>query len=174
MSRSTFGISGRTSGLESGRTTPSSAITTIGAVLAALEDADASAQEAALRRACSLCHRSLWTVVAATDAGLLGRVLALLDAERLDASERAGDGRLAAALHLIELLAAHAIDANALRALLALFTRGGTVLLLQALSHAVELSKAAGAKHGPDSAAVSCEPTPVSYTHLTLPTTPYV
>ena len=39
MSRSTIGISGRTSGLESGRTTPSSAITTIGAVLAALEDA---------------------------------------------------------------------------------------------------------------------------------------
>ena len=120
-------------------------------MLAALEDADASAQEAALRRACSLCHRSLWTVVAATDAGLLGRVLALLDAERLDASERAGDGRLAAALHLIELLAAHAIDANALRALLALFTRGGTVLLLQALSHAVELSKAAGALGAPPS-----------------------
>ena len=78
-------------------------------------------------------------------------MLALLDAERLDASERAGDGRLAAALHLIELLAAHAIDANALRALLALFTRGGTVLLLQALSHAVELSKAAGALGAPPS-----------------------
>ena len=88
-------------------------------------------------------------MVAATDAGLLSRVLSLLDAERLDASERAGDGRLAAALHLIELLAAHAIDANALRALLALFTRGGTVLLLQALSHAHELSKAAGALGAP-------------------------
>ena len=88
--------------------------------------------------------------MAATDAGLLGRVLALLDAERLDASERAGDGRLAAALHLIELLAAHG-RREALRALLALFTRGGTVLLLQALSHAVELSKAAGALGAPPS-----------------------